>query len=251
MARLNILPMAGGPRPRRGAPGGILDLLRLASDRPREALARAHEILATDPAPYEASVAHQSIGILLREWGDLDAATANCGRAAPRPGCRLRRTSGRRAGDTRRRPDLPGQQPPRAGGVGLVPQAGRPARRPGTCWSAGASRCRFSGGTRRLWMTCAARSAFCARRATAIWEARALTARALVHLACGATRQGRTRPGQGRAAVRHHQPGRRGRLHLAQPRPRRIPLRRPAQGAVLPGRGGSPVPASLTSCCPT
>ena len=38
-------------------------------------MARAREILAGDPSPYEASLAHQAIGILLREWGDLDAAT--------------------------------------------------------------------------------------------------------------------------------------------------------------------------------
>ncbi len=68
--------MAGGPRPGGDAPGGILDLLRLASDRPREALARAHAILAAGPAPYEASVAHQAIGMLHREFGELDAATA-------------------------------------------------------------------------------------------------------------------------------------------------------------------------------
>jgi hypothetical protein len=68
--------MAGAPRPGGDAPGGILDLLRLASDRPHEALARAHAILAAGPAPYEASVAHQAIGMLHREFGELGAATA-------------------------------------------------------------------------------------------------------------------------------------------------------------------------------
>jgi len=76
MARFNIWCMAGGPRPGGDAPGGILDLLRLASDRPREAQAKAHAILAAGPAPYEASVARQAIGMLHREFGDLDAATA-------------------------------------------------------------------------------------------------------------------------------------------------------------------------------
>ena len=69
--------MAGGPRPGEGtSPGGILDLLALAPARPSEALAKAHAILAAGPAPYEASVAHQAIGMIQREFGDLDAATA-------------------------------------------------------------------------------------------------------------------------------------------------------------------------------
>jgi len=76
MAGFNIWGMAGGPRPGGDAPGGILDLLRLASDRPGEARAKAHAILAAGPAPYEASVAHQAIGMLHREFGELDAATA-------------------------------------------------------------------------------------------------------------------------------------------------------------------------------
>src|SRR5215475_7276335 len=68
--------MVGGPRPGGGSPDGILDLLALASARPGDALAKAHAILAADPAPYEASVAHQAIGMLHREFGDLAAATA-------------------------------------------------------------------------------------------------------------------------------------------------------------------------------
>jgi tetratricopeptide (TPR) repeat protein len=81
--------MAGGPRPGGDAPGGIEDLLRLASDRPREAMAQAHTILAAGPAPYEASVARQAIGMLYREFGDLDAATAELSAAV-----RLARASG-------------------------------------------------------------------------------------------------------------------------------------------------------------
>ena len=81
--------MAGAPRPGGDAPGGILDLLRLASDRPREAQAKAHAILAAGPAPYEASVAHQAIGMLHREFGELDAATAELSTAV-----RLARSSG-------------------------------------------------------------------------------------------------------------------------------------------------------------
>src|SRR5215469_14911910 len=81
--------MAGGPRPAADVPGGILDLLRLASDRPGEARAKAHAILAAGPTPYEASVAHQAIGMLHREFGELDAATAELATAV-----RLARASG-------------------------------------------------------------------------------------------------------------------------------------------------------------
>ena len=81
--------MAGGPRPAGNASGGILDLLRLASDRPGEARTKAHAVLAAGPAPYEASVAHQAIGMLHREFGELDAATAELTTAV-----RLARASG-------------------------------------------------------------------------------------------------------------------------------------------------------------
>ena len=48
-------------------------LLALTLSRPREALAKARAILAGRPAPYEASVAHQAAGIVLREFGDVSA----------------------------------------------------------------------------------------------------------------------------------------------------------------------------------
>ena len=47
------------------------DLLPLTQSRPREALARARAILAGNPGPYDASVAHQAMGIVLREFGDV------------------------------------------------------------------------------------------------------------------------------------------------------------------------------------
>jgi tetratricopeptide (TPR) repeat protein len=50
------------------------DLLALALSRPNEAMARARAVLAAGPGPLEASVAHQVIGIILREFGDVDAA---------------------------------------------------------------------------------------------------------------------------------------------------------------------------------
>src|SRR6201989_3653922 len=50
------------------------DLLPLAVSRPNEALDRARKVLADDPGPLEASIARQTIGIVLREYGDIDAA---------------------------------------------------------------------------------------------------------------------------------------------------------------------------------
>jgi hypothetical protein len=50
------------------------DLLALALSRPSEAMARARAVLAAGPGPLDASVAHQVIGIILREFGDIDAA---------------------------------------------------------------------------------------------------------------------------------------------------------------------------------
>ena len=51
-----------------------LDLVSLAVSRPHEALQRARTILAGDPGPLTASVARQAIGLVLREYGDIDAA---------------------------------------------------------------------------------------------------------------------------------------------------------------------------------
>jgi tetratricopeptide (TPR) repeat protein len=48
-------------------------LLPLAESRPREALNKARVILNERPDPYEASVAHHAAGIVLREFGDVDA----------------------------------------------------------------------------------------------------------------------------------------------------------------------------------
>jgi len=53
--------------------GELDDLLLLALSRPHEALARAREILASRPCPSEASIAHQTAGIVLRDVGDVNA----------------------------------------------------------------------------------------------------------------------------------------------------------------------------------
>jgi len=53
---------------------GVIDLLPLALSRPNEALERARILLAGDPTLLDASIARQAIGIVLREFGDIDAA---------------------------------------------------------------------------------------------------------------------------------------------------------------------------------
>jgi tetratricopeptide (TPR) repeat protein len=57
----------------RSGQGDAEDLLLLALSRPREALARARRILAARPGAYDASVAHQAAGIVLRDIGDAEA----------------------------------------------------------------------------------------------------------------------------------------------------------------------------------
>ena len=56
-------------------------LLALTLSRPREALAQARQILKGQPDLYEGSVAHQAAGIVLREFGDVDAAVKELRRA--------------------------------------------------------------------------------------------------------------------------------------------------------------------------
>jgi len=56
------------------SPRDVDDLLLLALSRPREALAKAQAVLAGRPGPYDASVAHQAASIVLRDFGDVEAA---------------------------------------------------------------------------------------------------------------------------------------------------------------------------------
>ena len=51
----------------------VEELLPLALSRPREAADRARAVLAARPGPYEASIAHQAVGIVLRDFGDVAA----------------------------------------------------------------------------------------------------------------------------------------------------------------------------------
>src|SRR5437667_41613 len=63
--------MSAGEGATGAGPQGVDDLLPLTQSRPREALARARAILAGNPGPYDASVAHQATGIVLRDFGDV------------------------------------------------------------------------------------------------------------------------------------------------------------------------------------
>jgi len=65
-------------------------LLPLALSRPHDALLAARSLLAGRPSFYDASLAHQTIGIVLRDHGDLPGAIAEL-----RRGVRLARASGR------------------------------------------------------------------------------------------------------------------------------------------------------------
>src|ERR1700753_3017573 len=83
------------------APAGLdgadrVDLLPLALSRPNEALDRARKVLADDPGLLEASIARQAIGIVFREYGDIDAAIAEL---------RISRRLARRAGSADREAD--------------------------------------------------------------------------------------------------------------------------------------------------
>jgi CHAT domain-containing protein len=167
--------------------GRVADLLSLLGERPGELMARAREILAGDPGPYEGSVARQAIGMVLREWGDLDAGTREL-----RTALRLARAA--RSAD--RQADVLA-----ALGVALIYQ-GRSARGLSAFDAAlklvtgpAAGRVLVRRGI-ALWVLGKhpeARGDL--RRAVrllrsgddTVWVARALTARSLVHLACGAS----------------------------------------------------------------
>ena len=174
---------------RQGPPGlgGTLELLTLTLARPADALAKAQAVLADKPDPYDASVARQAVGIVLREFGDITA------------GIRQLRTAlrlARLAGSVDREADVLATL-----GVALL-YAGRTA--PGLAALDKAVSCATGPATGRalerrgiaLWTVGRHREALeDLRRAVAIlhgagdtiWEARALTARGMVHLATSAT----------------------------------------------------------------
>jgi tetratricopeptide (TPR) repeat protein len=60
---------------------GADDLLQLAVSRPHDALVAARGLLAARPGPFEASIAHQAAGIVLRDNGDVHAGVRELRRA--------------------------------------------------------------------------------------------------------------------------------------------------------------------------
>ncbi len=152
-------------------------------------MARARDVLAGSPAPYEASVARQAIGMVLREWGDLDAGTREL-----RAALRLARA----ARSTDRQADVLA-----ALGVALIYQGntgqGLAAFDSSLALAAGqaAGHVLVRRGIALQVLGRHEEALDDLRRAVRIlrsagdgmWEARALTARALVQLACGATRR--------------------------------------------------------------
>jgi tetratricopeptide (TPR) repeat protein len=64
--------VAGGGGPAGSHHSGTDDLLQLAVSRPRDAIVGAYRVLAARPDPYEASIAHQAVGIVHRDNGDID-----------------------------------------------------------------------------------------------------------------------------------------------------------------------------------
>jgi tetratricopeptide (TPR) repeat protein len=79
----------GDPDPE-NLPSDPVQLLTLAASRPQAALVAAGSILDGRPSAYDASLAHQTIGIVLRDRGDLPGAAAEL-----RRGVRLASASGR------------------------------------------------------------------------------------------------------------------------------------------------------------
>ena len=167
-----------------------LELLPLALSRPKEALARARAVLAADPEPYDASIAHQAIGIVLRDFGDVGVAVRELRTAVRLAG---------EAGSPEREADVLATL-----GLALV-FSGRTrsglaafdrAVRQASGLLAGRVLMRLA---LALWTLGRHQDALEALRPAVtmlrraddmIWEARALTARAFVHLALGSVERG-------------------------------------------------------------
>jgi tetratricopeptide (TPR) repeat protein len=171
------------------ASNGHAELLALALSRPNEALSRARAVLASEPGPLDASVARQAIGIVLREYGDIDAAVGEL---------RVARRLARRAGSASREADVLATL-----GVALVfagrTRSGRntldAAVRQSTGYLRGRALLRRGGALRLLGHHREAladlNNAVAALRMAddQIWEARALQERAVSYMSSGAARR--------------------------------------------------------------
>jgi tetratricopeptide (TPR) repeat protein len=165
----------------------IESLLLLAASRPREALANARAVLAARPGPLEASIARQAAGVVLRDFGDISAAVGEL-----RAALRLARQSGVVDRETDVLATL-GATLVAAGrtaaGLGAFDRAVRQAhgvlagrvllRRGIALGKLGRNRESLND-LRRA-------AAVLHRAGDVVWEARALTARADVHLVLGST----------------------------------------------------------------
>src|SRR5712692_10467640 len=69
----SISPMARQSRPGAHVPGDVLELLPLHLSPPDDALTRTRAILAIDPDPYAASIVHQVVGLVMRDFGDVSS----------------------------------------------------------------------------------------------------------------------------------------------------------------------------------
>jgi len=179
----------GGARAAGSGPRDGDGLLLLTLSRPREALAKARAVLAGQPDPHDASVAHQAAGIVLREFGDVGAGLREVRQAL---------TLALRTGSAEREADVLATL-----GVALI-YAGRTAeglaafdRSLRRCGGAAAGRV-FVRRASALWTLGRyaeslddVRQALTALRGSgdAVWLARALHTRALVHLAVGSARR--------------------------------------------------------------
>src|SRR3954469_3751728 len=163
------------------------ELLPLAVARPHEALARVRVMLAAHPPPFAASIARQTIGIVLRDRGDTAEATGELRTALrlARMACSPAReadvlatlgaslvfgghtVSGRRVLD-------------RAVELAQAPQRGQILVRRGiAAWVLGDHAAALADLTRAVREL--------RRSGDVLWEPRALTTRAFVHLALGAS----------------------------------------------------------------
>ncbi|MEU8246575.1 CHAT domain-containing tetratricopeptide repeat protein [Nonomuraea sp. NPDC048916] len=180
--------MPGGMARDSRIPGDPHDVLAMVFARPQEALRAARAMLAGGSGPYESSIARQALGILHREFGDLDAAIGELRQAV-----RL----ARRAGSPDREADVLATL-----GIALL-QRGRTRQGLSALDEAAAT----SGGTTRArvlfrragarWILGRHRDALddlrlavpaLTRARDIVWAARALTLRGHVHLALGSVR---------------------------------------------------------------
>ena len=170
-------------------PDGSADLLSLALSRPAEALRQARSLLAANPPAAQGSVARQAIGLVLRETGDVEAAVREL---------RLAAGLARRSGSAERLADVSASL-----GLALVfsgrTRAGRLALDTAVAQSSGQLRDRSllrRGGAlqvlglhREAMADLSAAIGSLRSAGDHVWEARALTARAFVHLGRGAVRR--------------------------------------------------------------